>query len=95
MIPTTRKNEFLFLLIALVGLASGLIWIRTATVKDTYQYVKKVREAKVLEDEIQALKIRWGQSVSPTSLQKIAEKLEMGPPQRKQIVTYLQKEQKP
>lgn len=66
-------------------LSVSVIWIRTATVKSTYQYVQKENELKKLGSELQALRLQWLKQTAPQRLEQLAENLEMQAPTLGQI----------
>jgi hypothetical protein len=75
------------LLIILVSLlAAGVIWIRTATVSDTYLYVSQEKELIKEQQEVQAVKLRWLKLTSPKRLESVAKSLDLFPPALHQIL---------
>lgn len=86
---TKHLNEILTLVSVLVALAGGVIWLRTATVRDTYQYVKQGKEFQNLQQEIQVLRIEWLNLTAPKRLEVLARELDLHPPTRQQVVKYV------
>jgi len=68
--------------------ASVLVWVRTESVKVTYEYVQKERKYKRLEEEVQNLKARYLRATSPKRLEGMAHVLGLVPPRLNQIVKY-------
>jgi hypothetical protein len=83
-----RKKEIALLVFLLFALCGGVIWIRTATVKATYHYVQQERELYRLEQETQAVRIRWLQMTAPKRLEGIARAIGLQPPKPSQILRY-------
>ena len=86
--PNPHRREFVALFLALFSLAGGLVWIRTATVKDTYRFVQLEREYRKLQQEIQAARVRWLKLTSPKRLEGMALALGLVPPRPSQILRY-------
>jgi hypothetical protein len=85
----SAKRRDLYALFALVfALAAGVIWIRTATVKDTYLYVQREKEYRRLEQEIQGVRVRWLKLTAPKRLEALAQSLGLMPPNRNQVLKY-------
>jgi hypothetical protein len=74
------KRELSFLLVSLFILAAGLVWVRALTVKSTYQFVGQERQYRQLEQETQALRVRWLKLTSPKKLEGLANQLGLEPP---------------
>lgn len=72
----------------ILALAAGVIWIRTATVRDTYAFVQKERELRKLQQEIQAARVRWLKLTSPKRLEAMAKALNLQPPKIEQVLKY-------
>ncbi len=80
MIQTTNsKKEFTTLLVSVFILAAILVWIRALTVKSSYQFVGQERQYRQLEQEMQALRVRWLKITSPKKLESIAAQLGLEP----------------
>ncbi len=80
MIETTNsKKEFTTLLVSVFILAAILVWIRALTVKSSYQFVGQERQYRQLEQEMQALRVRWLKITSPKQLESIAAQLVLEP----------------
>ena len=82
------KHEAYALLLLVFMLSGLVIWVRTATVKDTYLYVQHERELRLLEQETQAIRVRWLKLTSPKRLELIATGLGLAPPKLHQIVKF-------
>jgi hypothetical protein len=74
------KRELSFLLVSLFVLAAGLVWVRALTVKSTYQFVGQERQYRQLEQETQALRVRWLKLTAPKKLEGLANQLGLEPP---------------
>lgn len=88
MLPPEKKSEFAYLSAALFVLCAAVIWVRTATVKDTYRYVQQEKELSRLEQETQSIRMQWLQLTAPKRLEALAKVLELAPPRRQQILRY-------
>jgi len=85
---TADRRELLlwFSLTAIVAVA--MIWMRTATIKETYVFVQHERELRTLQQEIQAARVRWLTMTSPKKLEATATRLGLVPPKTEQILRY-------
>lgn len=83
-----HRREILILSSLVVMLAAGVIWVRTSTVKATYQFVQEEREYRRLQQEIQAGRVRWLKLNSPRRLEMMARELGLGPPKIQQVLKY-------
>lgn len=72
--------------ISLILLAGVVVWIRTATVKSTYEFVRQERDLKRMQEEMQNLRIRWLKLTSPSKLETLAQNQGMSPPKYDQVV---------
>ena len=88
MLPHEKKSETALLCFALFALCATVVWVRTATVKDTYRYVQQEKELYRLEQETQAIRMQWLQLTAPKRLEALARTLELAPPRRQQILRY-------
>ncbi len=80
MIETTNYiKEFTTLLVSVFILAAILVWILALTVKSSYQFVGQERQYRQLEQEMQALRVRWLKITSPKKLESIAAQLGLEP----------------
>lgn len=82
------KYETGVLLFVVFALSSGIIWVRTATVKDTYRFVQSEKELRKLQQDIQAVRVRWLKMTSPGKLESLAQTLELTPPRIDQVLRY-------
>lgn len=83
------RNHTGTLLLALSFLcAVGVVWVRTATVRDTYRYVQQEKAYKVYEQNISDLRLRWLKLTSPIQLQSIAKEKGLKAPQIHQVIPY-------
>jgi hypothetical protein len=82
---TPFKIEIAFLVALLFVLSSGVIWIRTANVRTTYEYVQRESELKTLLDKNQDLRIQWTKLTSPQKLKVLSAELNMNPPKLHQV----------
>lgn len=89
MVIGTHRREFFVGITALMILAGGVIWLRTATVRDTYRYVKQVKNFQNLQQEIQTLRIEWLNLTAPKRLEQLAKELDLHPPSRTQVLRYV------
>ena len=85
---TPFRKELLCYLVMLVLLSAGLVWVRTASVKATYAYVRQETVLRKLRQEIQGARTEWMALTSPQQLHRFATKLELLPPRRGQILAY-------
>ncbi|MCB0416462.1 MAG: hypothetical protein H6617_11425 [Bdellovibrionaceae bacterium] len=85
---TKAKIEFYCLLATALVVAISTIWVRTATVRDTYSYVKQEKKLKNLQREIQYEKIRWLKLTAPERLERFADSLDLHPPRMDQLLRY-------
>ncbi len=74
------KRELTILLVSVFVLAITLVWIRALTVKSTYQFVGQERQYRQLEQETQALRVRWLKLTSPKKLESLASQMGLEPP---------------
>lgn len=73
-------------------LAAGVVWVRTATVKNTYEYVQFEKELKLAQQGIQETRVEWLKRTSPQQLDRIASRLDLRPPRVNQLMHYRQSE---
>jgi hypothetical protein len=82
-----RREAPLFVtLFLLVGAA--LVWIRTATVRETYRFVALRNERKRVEEELAAQKVRWLRATAPRRLEALAGTLGLHAPTHGQVLRY-------
>ena len=74
------RRETLFLLSIVIALSAVIIWIRTATVKSTYQYVQQEKELAKIEQELSMARVRWLKMTSSTKLEALASEHKLSPP---------------
>lgn len=74
------RKELTFFLLSIFILAAALVWVRALTVKSTYEFVGKERQYRLLEQETQALRVRWLKMTSPKRLESLALQLGLEPP---------------
>ena len=75
----------LILLSALVFLlAAALVWVRALTVKASYQFVNQERRFRQIEQETQALRVKWLKMTSPKRLELLAQQIGLEPPKLNQ-----------
>ena len=74
------KRELTVLLASIFILASTLVWIRALTVKASYQFVGQEKQYRQLEQETQALRVRWLKLTAPKKLESLAGQLGLEPP---------------
>lgn len=60
-------------------LSAGVIWVRAATVHETYQYVRQQQEYRQLQQEIQASRVKWLRLTTPRHLESLAAQLKLKP----------------
>jgi len=65
-----------------------VIWIRTANVRSTYDFVKKEAEMRSLQKESQDLRIQLAQLTSPQRLKKLSSELHLQAPKLNQIYRH-------
>jgi hypothetical protein len=84
----THRHEVIFWLFTLFSLSTVVIWIRTATVKETYHFVQQQRELKAMQQELQAARVHWLKLTAPKRLDSLAERLHLAPPRLSQVLKY-------
>jgi hypothetical protein len=90
----TRRE--LYLLCALLFVLAALVtWVRTSTVKDSYLYVQREKEFRAVQQDIQAVRVRWLRLTAPKRLESLAQTLGLAPPKRDQILKYEPETRKP
>lgn len=82
------KRERRFLFVALSLLIGLVTWVRTATVRDTYQFVQQEREFNRLQDALQEAKVRWSRVTAPQRLEVVARDIGLQPPRLNQRVKW-------
>lgn len=85
---SVAKRDFYILFALIFGFAATVIWVRTATVKDTYLYVQREKEYRKLLQEIQGVRVRWLKLTAPKRLEGLAQTLGLTPPTRNQVLRY-------
>jgi len=85
---TGDRRELLLWLFLTALVAVAIIWMRTATIKETYVFVQHERELRTLQQEIQAARVRWLKMTSPKKLEAAASRLGLVPPKMEQILRY-------
>lgn len=83
-----ERRELWVLATVLTLVALAVVWVRTATVKKTYEYVQHEKELKQLEQEIQALRIDWLKWTAPERLEHLAEDRGLQRPASEQVYRY-------
>lgn len=82
-----RREASLFVtLLLLVGAA--LVWVRTATVRETYRFVGLRNERKRVEEELAAQKVRWLRMTAPRRLEVMAGTMGLKAPTHGQVLRY-------
>lgn len=81
-------REIAFSSIVLFILCAAVIWVRTLTVKETYVYVRLEKEARQLEQDVQAVRMQWLKQTSPKRLDALAESLGLKAPELQQVLKY-------
>src|SRR5262249_7857740 len=82
-----RRERYLWL-ITLFVFSAGVIWVRTATVRETYRYVQQEKELKRLQQELQAARVQWLKLTAPKRLDSLAARLRLAPPRLSQVLRY-------
>jgi cell division protein FtsL len=85
----SERREIWILVCALALVAVVVIWVRTATVKKTYEYVQHEKELRQLEQEIQVLRIDWLKWTAPERLEALASERELQRPAPEQVYRYM------
>jgi hypothetical protein len=83
-----KRRELYVLLACVFTFSAAVIWVRTATVKDTYLYVQQEKELRRLQQELQAARVQWLKMTAPKRLDALAHNLGLHPPQIHQILKY-------
>lgn len=86
MIP--KKSEIAVTTAIIFVLSAGVIWIRTANVRATYDFVKHENELKQARQSEQELRIQWAQISSPQRLKKLSQELNLEAPKLSQVYRY-------
>jgi hypothetical protein len=84
---SSRREAFL-LACVVVTLAAAVIWIRTATVRETYLYVRQEKELRKLDEAIQSVKVKWVRATAPGKLETLASSLGLSAARMDQVVSY-------
>lgn len=82
------KREVLTYFFLLLVVSFGLIWVRAATVKSTYRFVKQERQLRELRQEIQKSRADWMSLTSPKRLNALARNFGMHSPKPGQVLRY-------
>lgn len=85
---TPTKNQFVMMAAILFLLSAGVIWIRTANVRATYEFVAKEKEFERLKQNSQGLRIRWAQLTTPQRLKLLATHLGLEAPRLSQVFRH-------
>lgn len=88
---SATKREFFLLLFLVFFTAAAVIWIRTATVRDTYRFVQSEKDFRKLQQDTQVLRVQWLKMTSPRRLKGLADTLGLFPPKIHQIVKLANK----
>lgn len=80
------KIEITLLILLLFVLSTTVIWVRTANVRATYDYVQRESELKALTLSTQDLRIQWSRLTSPQRLKTISGNLKMDAPKISQVL---------
>lgn len=83
--PRSLWGPWLFLLFV----AASVVWVRTSTVKATYQYVQHEGELRGVEQEIRKLRVKWLKMTSPRKLEAMAPALGLVAPTKNQSRRYV------
>lgn len=81
-----RLNALLSLL--LIVLAVMVIWVRTATVNETYRYVRLESRLRDAERALQETRVQWLRETSPRRLEALASSLGLAPPKLSQVLRH-------
>jgi hypothetical protein len=79
-----RESALLLSLLFLVCVA--VIWIRTETVKVTYQYVLRERMYREVTQNTQVERLKWLKMTAPGKLETIAASLDLRAPAMGQVM---------
>lgn len=85
---TPTKFEIAVSTAVLFILSAAVIWIRTANVRATYEFVKLENELKLARQSEQELRIQWSKASSPQRLKKLSEELNLDAPKLSQLYRY-------
>ncbi len=88
---TPYKLELVVTTALLFVMSALVIWIRTANVRSTYDFVKKETEIQTLKKESQDLRIQLAQLTSPQKLKKLSSELNLQAPKFNQIYRHTPK----
>ncbi|MFM8270623.1 MAG: hypothetical protein ACKN9V_10585 [Pseudomonadota bacterium] len=83
-----RKFEIAVSTALLFVMSAGVIWIRTANVRATYDFVKRETELKEAKQSEQDLRIQWAKISSPQRLKKLSQDLNLEAPKLSQVYRY-------
>lgn len=83
-----RLSLVLLVCLGFFALVSVILWVRTETVRKTYQYVQQEKELLVLQDQIQSLRAKYLRATNPKRLEGMAHVLGLVPPKLHQVLQY-------
>lgn len=92
--PSKHRHEFFFLLFLLFGVSATVIWVRTATVRETYAFVQNEKELNRAKQVAQTTRLKWLKMTSPKQLETIAGNLGLAPPKLSQVMKLAVKAKK-
>jgi len=85
---TPTKFEIAVSTAVLFIFSAAVIWIRTANVRATYDFVKRENELKLAKQSEQDLRIQWAKISSPQRLKKLSQDLNLEAPKLSQVYRY-------
>ena len=87
---TPYKSEIAVTTAFLFLISAGVIWIRTANVKTTYEFVRREAAFREEKKNEQELRIQWSKISAPHRLRKLSDQIGMTAPKLNQIYRYHQ-----
>jgi hypothetical protein len=85
---TPRKFEIAVSTAILFIVSAAVIWIRTANVRATYDFVKRENELKLAKQSEQELRIQWAKISAPNRLKQLSQDLNLEAPKLSQVYRY-------
>ncbi len=82
-----RREIFLHFLILFL-ISSGVIWVRTATVRESYRFIQQERDLRKVQQDIQTNRVQWLKATAPKKLESWASELKLFPPKPPQVLRY-------
>jgi len=82
------KTELILTTGLLFLLSTGIIWIRTANIKATYEFNQKEKELNHFKKTEQNLRIKLAKVSSPQRLKELSQNLNLSAPRLNQVYRF-------